>query len=807
MNKNLIQKIIPHIIVITSFLLLASIYFFPQFEGKVIKQGDMISHRGMTQEANDFKEKTGETTLWTNSIFGGMPTYQITTNRNGNILKHVNLFLRLYIPPPTGYFFAAMICFYILLLIMGVNNWLSMVGAIAFGFTSNHFILYEAGHMTKFMALAYSSLVIAGVIFAYRNKILLGGSLFALGFGLNLYCNHVQMTYYLGICLGIYVLVELGLAIKKKDGRNFLKASGVLLIGMVLGLGSSATNLWTSYEYSKDTMRGDPILESNTQKSPTNSSETKGLEWNYAMSWSNGALDLASCMIPGLVGGGSAEPVGEDSAIRQDLKRKGARLPKDFKAPLYWGSLPFTSGPAYFGAGICFLFILGLFLVRTPLKWWIAASVILTALISMGSHAEWLNRLLYDYAPFFNKFRAPNSILGVTAIFVVLLSILGLSEILDKKINKEEVLKALYISGGITGAICLFFALMGPSFFDFSSSGDARLESAGYSLSAIIEDRQNLMRSDSFRSLFIIAIFFGLIWVFLQEKIKIVHLIIGLGLVTIFDLGSIGKRYLNQNNFVSKKKYSENFNLRPVDKQILNDKDPNYRVLDLSINTFNSSSSSYYHKCIGGYHAAKLQRYQDIIDRHISKNNKKVLDMLNTKYIISQDQKAQQNPAALGNSWFVDTIRWVNSSNAEIDALNQFNPSTDVVVHDEYKSYLGNLNPNKNGTIRLTQYLPNKLTYESNSNTENLAVFSEIWYGPDKGWKVYIDGNPVEHIRANYLLRALKIPPGKHEIIFEFQPEKYYLGIKISLISSILIILLTGGGIFLYLKEKKETGL
>jgi len=312
------------------------------------------------------------------------------------------------------------------------------------------------------------------------------------------------------------------------------------------------------------------------------------------------------------------------------------------------------------------------------------------------------------------------------------------------------------------------------------------------------------MRSDSFRSLAIIVIFSGLIWAYLQKKIKPIYLIIGLGLVTTFDLWNVGKRYLNQHNFVSKKKYNENFTLRPVDKQILTDKDPNYRVLDLSIPTFVSSRSSYYHKCIGGNHAAKLQRFEDIKNRHIAKNNKKVLDMLNTKYIISQDQKAQQNPNALGNAWFVDNIKWVNSPNAEIDALNQFTPSSDAIIHDEYKSYIGDLAPNKNGAIQLKQYQPNKLIYQSNSTTENLAVFSEVWYGPNKGWKAYIDGTPVEHIRTNYLLRALKVPAGNHEVVFEFQPDNYYLGNRISLISSLLSILLAAGGFFLYYKKKEE---
>ena len=787
--NNLIQKAIPHFVAIVIFLAACAAYFSPQLQGKVPQQSDMIQYRGMAQEAKNFYEKTGERTLWTNSMFGGMPTYQINTVSAGNNLRILDGLGTLFIKAPIGRFFAAMLGFYILMVVLGVNQWLAVIGAIAFGFTTNTLILYEAGHETKVKAISYLPLVTAGLLLAFRRRYLLGGILFAVGLGLDIMANHVQMTYYFFITLIIFGLAQLVYSIQRKELAHFGKAAGALLIGGLLAIGSTASNLWITYEYAKDTMRGEPILE--TTGDPASSSETNGLEWEYAMNWSNGVVDLFASFIPGVAGGGSQEPAGPNSAVVKNLQSKGARLPANFTAPLYWGGLPFTSGPSYFGAVIFFFFLMGLFLVKGPVKWWIGLGVLLTMMLSMGKNLEGFNRLFFDYFPLYNKFRTPNSILSVTAFLVPTLSILALHKIVNEKVTKAEALRSLKIAGGIAGAICLFFALLGPSFFDFTNPQDQRYVQMGYDANALISDRQSLMRTDAFRSLLLVLFSGGLVWAYLPEKVKLHILLIGLAALVVFDQWTAGRRYLNSEFFVSKSQYQANFQPSPADQQILQDTDPNYRVYDATVSTFQSSKASYFHKSIGGYHAAKLQRYQDIIDRHLSQNNQRVLNMLNARYFIVNGQDGQpavrRNPDALGNAWFVSNIRMVNSANQEIDALSDFDPGQEAIVHQEFSNYVSGFTPSKNGTITETDYQPNHLTYQSESSSEQLAVFSEIWY--NKGWQAYIDGQPVEHIRVDYILRGLRIPAGQHTVEFKFEPVAFERGKLASTIFSSIILL------------------
>ncbi len=792
-TSNSFQRFLPHLAAAGIFLLVSILYFLPQIQGKVVPAGDIVQFQGMSKEIRDFRENTGERTLWTNSIFGGMPTYQIDSAQPSNMMHYVEKASNLFIPRPIGYFFAMALMFYLFMVYMKVNPWISIIGALAFSFSAGNMTLFEAGHMTKLRVLASFGLIAMGMVMAFRKEYLKGGIIYALGLGLSLYANHIQMTYYFFLGLGIYVLIEIINQLKDGNGANLGKALLVLLIGTGVGVGSSASKLWTTYEYAKDTMRGDPILAS-SGAAATSSSQTKGLEWEYAMQWSNGWIDLASSIIPGAAGGGSQEKVGTSSALYKDLKAKGANVGKDFKAPLYWGGLPFTSGPYYFGAIFCFLFVLGLMNVNGSIKWWLASVVILMLFASMGKNFSALNKLLFDFFPMFNKFRTPNSVLVVAGFFVPILGMLSLSNILKGK-DKGTLIKQTFIAAGITGGICLLFGLLGSSMFDMSSPGDSRLEQAGYSLSALAKDRASLLRGDSFRSLILIALSAGLIWAYLTGKVKDVVLIAGIGVLAVGDVVTVAKRYVDSGDFVNKSKYENNFVARAVDKQILQDKDPHYRVYDMSINTFNSATSSYFHKTIGGYNAAKLQRFQDLIDYQIGKGNQAVLAMLNTKYIISQDQKAQQFPAA-GNAWTVNSLKMVNTPNEEIEALTGLEPKQTAIVHNEYASYVSGLQPTGAGSVSLTEYKPNHLTYAANTSAEELAVFSEVWYGPDKGWNAYIDGQAVEHIRVNYILRALKIPAGQHKIEFKFEPASYYRGELITLILSILLVL--GLGFVLY---------
>jgi len=787
----LLKKTLPHLSAIVIFTLLSVIYFTPQMQGKVVQQSDIISHKAMAKEVRDYKKETGKTAWWTGSMFSGMPTFQIASVQPNNKIKCVESLSRLFIARPIGYFISAMLVFYLLMLALGVNPWLGIICSIAFGLSTNGFILFEAGHTSKIRAIQFFPMILAGMILTYRQRYLAGGLLFAAGLAIDLLMNHPQMTYYLAMLLAILAIFELVKAVKKEKLPEFFKSSGVLVAATLLALLTSAANLYTTYDYAKDTMRGDPILKSETEGVVKSSSETKGLDWEYAMQWSNGIADVCATMIPGVVGGGHYEKVGKESAVYKDLVRKGARLPANFSLPLYWGPLPINSGPAYIGIVICFLFILGLIVVKGPLKWWLGVGVLFTILLSMGKNLAFFNEIFFYYFPLYNKFRAPSSILGVTGFLVPILGAMALSRILfEEKVSKAESLRALKIAGGIMAAFCLFFAFLGPSMFSFSGLRDAQLTQSGYDLSALVSDRQDMMRSDSLRSLAFVLLTAGLIWGFLADKLKASMVIAGIGLLITVDLWTVNKRYLNDGNFVTETNYEANYKLRPADQEILKDKDLSYRVYDISIDPFNSAVTSYHHKTIGGYHPAKLQRYQDLIERHIGKGNERVLNMLNTRYFITREQQVQRNPNALGNAWFVSNIKTVANPNEEINALQNFDPGEEAIVNtNEFADYINGFTPQKNGNIILTAYAPDELTYSSSTTSEQLAVFSEIWYGPDKGWNAYVDGQPVDHIRVNYALRAMKVPAGEHTIEFKFEPRAFIMGNTVSLISSLLIVL------------------
>ncbi|MEL6655070.1 MAG: YfhO family protein [Bacteroidota bacterium] len=795
-----IQSILQHVSAISIFIIAACFYFSPQFSGKVVTQSDIIGYRGMSQELRAYKEKTGEEALWTNSMFSGMPSYQINTVSSGNLIKKLENVIRAFIKPPAGQFIAAMISFYLLMVLLGVNPWLSVAGAIAFGFATNNLILYEAGHETKLKTISYLPLVASGMLLAFRKRYLLGGILFGLGLGLDLAANHVQMTYYFFMTVIIWGVAELINNVRQQTLPHFGKAAGALIIGGLLALGSAASNLWVTYEYAQDTMRGAPILEkAASAPGATSSSEVEGLEFGYAMQWSNGGLDLAASFIPGVAGGGSSEPVSSDSPFGRTLRRFGGGGGDTLDAPLYHGALPFTSGPIYFGAVMILFFIVGLFLVEGPVKWWLGLGVLLTLLLSMGKNLEGFNRFFFDYFPLYNKFRTPNSVLSVTAFLIPVLAVLSLHEIFNGDHPKEKIIRSLAIGTGITAAIALFFAFVGPGMFDFTNPRDAQAFGQGdpQIISALVnsleETRAQLMQADALRSLFLVLLSAGAVYGFAQGKLQTPVALSALVLLTGYDLLGVGSRYLNKDDFERRQSVEQIFAPSPADQQILADPDPHYRVYDTRVSIQGSAQPSYHHKSVGGYHAAKLQRYQDLIDRHLGVGNQAAFDMLNTKYFIIQGQDGQpvvqRNPNANGNAWFVDSVFVVPNANVEIDALSNIPLKTSAAVHKEFKNYISSLSPSGAGTIQLTEYRPNKLTYQASVDQEELAVFSEVWYGPDKGWQAYIDGEPAEHIRVNYILRALKIPAGQHEIVFEFAPRKFYLGQTVSLASSALLIL------------------
>jgi hypothetical protein len=800
--KTHLKVFTPHAISLSILILINLIYFLPQFQGKQITQGDIVSYNGASVEISNYSNKNGEPLFWTNSMFGGMPTYMIGISLNSFYLDWVSSYLQLKFSYPMGVFLAQMIAFYILMIVLGVNPYLSVIGAIAFGFTTNNFVLFEAGHNSKLGTIVFNPLVLAGLFLLYtKRKYIFGGILFSAATACNLYANHPQMTYYFILTCLILAAFWLVQSIKEKDFTHLAKTAGSVIIGAAVALAASSANVFIALDYSKDTLRGEPILKNESlvqnQTSSATASETPkdGLTWDYAMQWSNSFQDVLSVLIPSAAGGSSNEEVSKGETFNLLKNGGNAVSPSgNMQLPFYCGALPFTSGPNYLGASIIFLFLLGFFLEKGSLRWWLLSSFVLTALLSMGRNFELLQKLFFDYLPFYNKFRAPSSILTITPLFLPILGILGLNGIIHGKYSQELILKSLKNAFLITSGILLFFLLFGSSFFGFQGASDSQLQPQ--LLTTLIQDRKSFFRADTLRSLLIVLGIASVVFAYLKNWLNPSIAIFSIGLVVLFDVWGIGSRYLSKDKFQTSSQVSAPLLERTVDQQIKQSEKSrgDYRVLDLSVSTFGNSTTSYHHNTIGGYHAAKLMRYNDIIEKQISNNNQNVVNMLNGKYIIRQDQTLSVNPLACGTAWFIDTIRKVNTPNEEMAALNNFNPQEEAIILDnEFNTYVGNFDPQKGGEISLTQYDPQNLVYSYSANSPQFAVFSEIWYGPDKGWQAYIDDKPVDHVRVNYILRALKVPEGKHKIAFKFKPVKIQQYITISRTASgILMVAFLG---------------
>jgi len=810
MNFDL-KKVVPHIIAIVVFLIIATMYFLPQLSGKTLPQNDILQFKGMASEALEYREN-GENILWTNSMFSGMPTFQISTQHNSNFSKYFEKTSRLFFKGPIGIFLSGMLVFYIAMILLGVNTWLAIIGSVLYAFTPNNLVLFEAGHSTKVRVLLLSILVVAGFIKIIKKSYLPGGLLMALGLSMSLYANHYQMTYYLAIVLGIFALISGIDMIVQKEYNHLGKTILTALLAIVLAVGTSASNLFTTNQFVKETMRGGQVLEKDNSSSAKTKS-SKGLDWDYANQWSNGTIDLVGIFIPGAAGGGSNEPLSKSGPTNKYMKKN--RMNTLPYGPMYWGKLPFTSGPAYLGAITIFFFIFSLFFVSNKIRWWAISAVVLTLLISMGKNAEWINRLLFENLPMFSKFRAPSSITGVTAIVVAVTTMLGLNKLFTLKqeeIKSKKIFKYLLTVTGILAGVCLFYAFIGPSFFDFSYAGDARYAGTPDLVNAFEKERAAIMRRDSLRTLFFVLGAAAILYFFLKQKLSSLLSIVLLAFLILIDIMGVDVRYVSHSDFVKKKNATALLEKRAVDKQILMDNDIHYRVHDVSApqGPFNSASASLFHKTVGGYNAAKLRRYQDMIDRYIGKGIPHILNMLNTKYVImgkSGAEEVKQNPGAYGNAWFVNDYRYVESNRAELDALENLDPKKTAIIHSEFKSILDeNLKKasSGSGSIKLKSYHPDKLVYESNNSESSLAIFSETWYGPDLGWNLYIDGKKSSLLRANYILRAAVIPAGTHEIIMKFEPKVFKYGSIVSLISSIVLIAGIGLYIFMGFRQKKE---
>jgi hypothetical protein len=806
-----------HLAIIGIFLAISFFYFTPAFQGKVLGQGDVLRAQGTQKEINDYKAKD-TTILWTNQMFGGMPAFQIWVPYPHNITSYVVSALKATFPVPVDTFLLYLLGAYLLFCVLKLNPWLSAAGAIAFAFSSYNIILLGAGHANQAFAIAFFAPILAGIILTLRGRYLMGAALTAFFLAMEIRANHIQMTYYLLFAIAILIGVELFQAIKTKTYKPFGTAIGYLFLATLLAVAVNASMLWSTYEYGQETNRGKSNLTQHTTEPST------GLGKDYAYSWSQGVGECLTFLVPNLYGGGSGTTLDADAKSVQMLTSKnvGADQATGFAQQfLYWGEKPFTAGPFYFGAMVCFLFVFGLIVVKDRIKWWLLGTIVLTMLLSFGKNWPFFTDLFFNHFPMFNKFRAVESILAVAGLCFPVLAFFAVSEIIaakDKAPYVKKLLLALYITGGIT----LILAIVPELFFSFRTANHAGFiaqltqqfggdsNTATAFANALVEDRVSLARADACRSLIIIIITFGVLFAFLKQKINVTVVSIAMMAIVLVDLWTVDKRYVKEENFGAKEDMQQP---KPsdVDQFIMRDTDPDFRVFDMrSGDPFTDANTSFFHKSIGGYHAAKLKRFDELQSSQFSKAvNQDVLDMLNTKYLITVDQKTQspsmhRNGTACGHAWFVKTVKFADNADAEMQAISSFNPKDEAIVDKQYTSLIDQKQNalDTAGKIDLVSYNPDHLVYQSGSTTPQIAVFSEIYYS--KGWKMLIDGAEKPYFRADYLLRAAQIPVGNHKIEFIFHPNSYYTGEKISLAGSVLLILALGGAFFVELRGDKK---
>lgn len=795
------------------FIVLSFVYFSPDvIEGKILFQHDTQQGLAIGHEAQVYAQESGETPRWTGSLFSGMPTFQISPSYSSNApLKALQHVYNLWLVSPVSLVFIMMLGFYILLLTLNVRWYLAAFGAIAYAFSSYFFIIIAAGHIWKFITLAYIPPTIAGVILAYRGRYLLGGALAALFGALQIMSNHVQMSYYF-----LFVICAVVVAYGVEHYRShtmprFFKATGVLFVAALLAVGANASNLYHTYKYSKESMRGGHTeLTSPDADKPKPSGS--GLDKDYITQWSYGKMETLTLLIPDSKGGASG-PLSENERA---VKAANSEIrPYLSQVDRYWGDQPFTAGPVYVGALIFFLFVLGCFIVRTPLKWALLVVTILTIMLSWGKNMMWLTDWFIDYFPMYNRFRTVSSILVVAEFCMPLLAVLALKKIFDDPSILSREKRWFYLSGGIVAGIALLAALA-PGLFD-TFLKDYEREAAGQPgyaelFAGIAEARKAVFTADAWRSFIIVVLGFAMLWLLNRKKVSATVALVALAVILVGDMYPVNKRYLNSDNFVTPARKTNPFPMTDTDRYILQDKDMNYRVLNAAAGEslaacFNEPRTSYYHKSIGGYHAAKLRRYQDLIDRQLVNGNMNVLNMLNTRYIIQPLEDGKEtvvrNPGALGNAWFVSEVKWVDNADAEMVAITDFDPSHTAVADRRFAREIGDkvVPPAAGDTIYETGYKPDELTYRYRSQQGGLAVFSEVYF--PWGWQVTVDGKPVDMARVNYVLRAVNLPAGEHEVIFRFDPPSVHTTEAIAYVSLFLILVAFVGTGFVAWKRRK----
>ncbi len=822
--NNILQKLkalAPHIVIIALFALLSAVYFSPVLSGKTLPQMDDIHAQGAAHELVEYQHETGELSQWTDAMFGGMPAYQIKSDTSSNIFYHLTHIIRLGLPYTTiAIVFLYLVGFYILMLSLRVNKWVALVGAVAFGLGSYNIIIIVAGHITKCYAIAMMPLVIGGVLMIFRGRLFLGGVFTMVSLGLELAFNHVQITYYLALALLLLFIFQVVYAVKDKKLPDLAKQTAALAVACLLAILPSTANLWTTYEYSAYSIRGASEL-----KSAPGETKNSGLDKDYALAWSYGIHETPTLLVPNVVGGAS-EAIGTNLKAVQSLDPQiRAAVAQQSK---YWGGRGFTSGPVYVGAIVCFLFFIGCFFYKGRLKWWLIGATILSILLAWGKNFSFFTDFMFYYFPLYNKFRTVEMALVIATVTIPMLAILGLKEIYDTpeivKYNTGKFFGALGLSGGVA---LLLFAL--PTlFYDFLSPEEAttfaqlKAQNPVYGVleSGIIDARIELLRTDAMRSLVLIVLASSALWFASVRKINANIMLATVGILILFDLWGVDRRYLSSDNFVTKTE-SRTFTLSNADKAILADETP-HRVMSLYTNPFNEVYTSYYHHSVGGYHGAKLRRYQDVIDRYLATDWKSLtsalqkqdvaaisetlqrsnaLNILGTRYFIYNPQAEPiANPYALPEGWFVSEARTAADADESLDLLGKINPAQTAILEG---AEVTNLASDSLASVRQTSYAPNRITYQTNSSADGLAVFSEIFY--PAGWKATIDGQEAEILRADYILRALQIPAGQHEVVFSFEPRSFIVGSTLSKVFSVIALLAMCLGLYVALRPKKDT--
>ncbi|MFM2224878.1 MAG: hypothetical protein RJA07_1080 [Bacteroidota bacterium] len=821
--QSILNKLKTHGLIVLLGVVLICFYFLPVFQGKVLQQNDVIQASAMQHEVLAHKEKTGNFSLWTNNLFCGMPTFMMGVDYKNPVIGHLLVPIETFFKSPTCFAIYYFLGFYLLMIVMGCSPWLSFIGALMYTFASYNFVILEAGHNTKARCIGFMPFIIAGVMLLFQRKYWLGAMLVGLFLFFQIKSNHPQITYYMLLTLGFYFLYQLVQAFLQKEIKTFAIATTIFIGASSLAVMANFTQLWVVYEYTKDTMRGGSELAT-TAKSETKN--IKGLDKDYAFQWSYGKMETVTLLIPNAYGGSTGGTLNESSNVYKALTEQGVpennAIQYANQMPTYWGPKPFTSGPVYLGAIVCFLFILGIFLIKENWRWWIFGASALSILLAWGKNLMWFNSLFFDMVPMYNKFRTVEMALVILQITFPVFGLMALKKILNKEVDNEKVMNALKYSAIITGVLLLLFALMPSLFLSFHGDGDDNLKKQLMSngeafaqkiLKALIDDREAMAKMDAWRSLVFVGICAGSIWAFIKGKLKSNFVLIIIGLAVFVDLWGVDKRYLNDEKFHDADEINNSYTETTADIQILQDKTLSYRVFNVSSDPFNDALTSYHHKNIGGYNPAKLARYQDIIDSCLHKNNTNVINMLNTKYYIGKAQNGQEvaqlNPAALGNAWFVDTVKFVNSAKEEIGALNNFNPSTTAIIDaSRFKDYVSKniFEHDSASKINLIRNDLDELEYTYTSSKPQLVVMSEVYYADEKGkgWQAYVDGKEAKHCRVNYILRGMEMPAGNHKIVFKFEPKPFLQGQKISYIGSILLLLLIIASIAMYIRDKQK---